>query len=334
MSFPFDVSHLAVRRYHHLGEGIDFGEVIRMKSELTTAMRAILDKPEKDSPVYTFFADLQPPVRKKIEEAVAQSSPGALRAAPAPPNPALFDVPAGAAPPAPEPPRPTMSVLMDEAHAAFAKNDFSRAKTLLNQVSEMAPRDSYVVQQLALATYKSESPDPLRALHDAAQILTVLDPVESNDPETLGLWGSIHARIWDLTKDRTNLDSAVAAREKGFYLKNDYSNGINLSFLYDVRASVSDEPDATADITMARRIRQRVLSICESLLAHERADLTPQMRYWILVTMAEAHLGLGDESNAKQYLKDAAGFHPLDWMSQTTEARLRALAELMKTRKR
>ena len=31
MTFPFDVSHLAVRKYHHLGEGIDFGEVVRVK---------------------------------------------------------------------------------------------------------------------------------------------------------------------------------------------------------------------------------------------------------------------------------------------------------------
>ena len=77
MSFPFDVSHLAVRRYHHLGEGIDFGEVMRMKSELTTAIRAILEKPEKDSPVYTFFADLQPPVRRRSRK-LSHNRPPAL----------------------------------------------------------------------------------------------------------------------------------------------------------------------------------------------------------------------------------------------------------------
>ena len=76
MMFPFDVSHLAVRKYHHLGEGIDFGEVLRMKSELINALRSILENPQKDSPVYTFFADLEPPVRKKIEQAVARSAPG------------------------------------------------------------------------------------------------------------------------------------------------------------------------------------------------------------------------------------------------------------------
>ena len=42
MMFPFDVSHLAVRKYHHLGEGIDFGEVLKMKGELINALRSIL----------------------------------------------------------------------------------------------------------------------------------------------------------------------------------------------------------------------------------------------------------------------------------------------------
>ena len=75
MVFPFDVSHLAIRKYHHLGEGIDHGEVIRMKTELTEAIQSILTNPQKDSPLYTFFADLEPPVRTQIGQSVAQSAP-------------------------------------------------------------------------------------------------------------------------------------------------------------------------------------------------------------------------------------------------------------------
>jgi hypothetical protein len=75
MVAPFDISHLAIRKYCHLGEGIDFGEVVRMRSELTESIETILKNPQKDSPVYTFFSDLEPPVRRKIEESVAQSAP-------------------------------------------------------------------------------------------------------------------------------------------------------------------------------------------------------------------------------------------------------------------
>lgn len=75
MTFPFDLSHLMIRKYQHMGEGIDHGEVLRMKSELTSAIQTILENPKRDSPVYTFFEDLQPPVRQTINEAVAQSAP-------------------------------------------------------------------------------------------------------------------------------------------------------------------------------------------------------------------------------------------------------------------
>jgi hypothetical protein len=78
MVFPFDVSHLAIRKYHHLGEGIDFGEVVRMKTELTEAIQSVLKNPQKDSPVYTFFADLEPPIRKQIGQSVARSAPSFL----------------------------------------------------------------------------------------------------------------------------------------------------------------------------------------------------------------------------------------------------------------
>jgi hypothetical protein len=36
MTFPFDISHLVVRKYRHLGEDIGFGEVERMRQFSTT----------------------------------------------------------------------------------------------------------------------------------------------------------------------------------------------------------------------------------------------------------------------------------------------------------
>src|SRR5215510_9835866 len=38
MIYPFDISHIAVTKYAHLGEGIDFGEVERMRDVLRKAM--------------------------------------------------------------------------------------------------------------------------------------------------------------------------------------------------------------------------------------------------------------------------------------------------------
>jgi hypothetical protein len=314
MTFPFDVTHLAIRKYSHLGEGIDFEEVLRMKDLLTLAIRSILKSPARDSPIYTFFADLEPPMRKKIEQAVAQSAPAAVAA-----NPGS----AGG-----DTANPTMSVLMDQARSALAKSDFVAARTLFGLVRTMAPRDPYVAQQLALATYKCKLPNPLEALRDASAIIADLNPGGSTDTETLGLWGAIHKRVWDQTKNKENLDTAIFAYEKGFYLKNDYYNGINLAFLYTVRASVLQGAESVADLVMANRIRKRVLAICEPLLA-ANPSLPPPEKYWILATAAEASAGLDDAVKADEYLKQAKDLNQAAWMIQSTEEQLQSLRQLM-----
>ncbi|WP_180539631.1 tetratricopeptide repeat-containing protein [Nevskia soli] len=314
MVFPFDVSHLAVRRYRHLGEGIDFAEVMRMKKELTEAIGTILQKPEKDSPVYAFFSDLDPPARRKIEAAVAQSSPAAVTAAASESDAS----------------NPTMKVLMDQANAAIANNDFETAKTLLNLVRPMAPRDPYVVQRLAFVTFKSKQPDELRALQAAGVILAELNPEISTDTETLGLWSSIHKRSWELTRNPDDLTTAILACEKGFYLKNDEYNGINLAFLYDLRASVSEGAEAAADRVLAARIRRRVLPICETLLAATPAA-GAERQFWALVTLAQAHIGLGCEAKARELLDQARALHQPKWMMDSTEQQLAALEQILAT---
>jgi hypothetical protein len=80
-SFPFDVNHVLVRQYHHMGEGIDFDEVERFRAALTGAIRDILaqDPPSYDSPVYTFLNGLTPPAlaaaMQGVAVAVAKAAP-------------------------------------------------------------------------------------------------------------------------------------------------------------------------------------------------------------------------------------------------------------------
>ncbi len=318
MTFPFDIGHIAVRKYHHMGEGIDFDEVERMRAELKNAMETILSKtPEKDSPIYTFFSDLEPPMRKKLQQAIAESAPAAM-AAPAPASTAATT------------PSPTMSMLMEQAAAAMARSDCSAAKALYTAARTLAPNDPFVAQRLALVTYKSHCEEPMRPLQEAAAILEELSPATSTDTETLGLWGAVHKRMWDVRKQKEDLDTAISAYEKGFYLKNDYYNGINLAFLYDVRASTTSGNEAIADAVMARRVRQRVLSICENFLS-ERSTLRPDDEYWVLATMAEAYAGIGDKYKAEQLLSKAKALNQPDWMLESTNTQLAKLNALLAT---
>lgn len=295
MTFPFDVNHLAIRRYQHLGEGIDYGEVQRMQKELRQAIEWVAKRPSDDSPVYTFLKGLKPPA---IEDSFTPPSP--------PPDPAN---------------NPTVSVLMDQANAALDKSDFATAKALFAAVRAIMPADPYVAQKLALATYK------LGALAEARQILLTLQPDVSTDTETLGLWGAVHKRLWDATKTMEHLDTAVASYEKGFYLKNDYYNGINLAYLLNLRSSAANEPaDAIADFVMAQRIRRQVIKLCDALLA---GTVLPAERYWIYATLAEAHFGLGNKIQAQSYLDRAFKETTVQWMKDTTAQQLARLDALL-----
>ena len=46
-------------------------------------------------------------------------------------------------------------------------------------------------------TYKGKQPSELESLQEAHRILQQLDPSSCGDPETLGLWGAVHKRLWE-----------------------------------------------------------------------------------------------------------------------------------------
>lgn len=308
--FPFDVGQIAIRKYHHLGEGIDFGEVERMRGELEKAIKIVGGQAACDSPVYTFLQDLRPPAlaRMEVERALASGSQGDSAS------------------------QPTVRTLMDQVDAAFERSDFITAKSLLAVVRTMMPTDSYVAQRLALAAYKSKLPTPEGALNEAAEILETLTPATSTDTETLGLYGAVHKRLWELTNAAAHLDKAIWAYEKGFYVKNDYYNGINLAFLLNLRSALhasTESAEAITDYVLAQRIRRRVLVLCQALLDSVPTPKGPDW-YWIEATMAEAYAGLGDDPRAQELLK-AAKAHPeiAGWMIQTTEEQLAKLATLL-----
>lgn len=312
MVFPFDLSHIAIRKYRHLGEGIDFDEVQRMQDELRKAMEIIAAQPTDDSPVYTFIRNLRPP---RIEEEKAE-------------NPALAAAMAAPMPPAPGPENPTMSVLMNNAEAAIAKGDFLTAKSLLGIVRTMMPTEAHVVQRLALATYKSKQPDAATAAHEACNILKELRPEITTDTETLGLWGATHKLLWELEGKREYLDTAITALEKGFYLKNDYYNGINLAYLLNVRSKISELAESVADYVLAQRTRRQVLLLCDALLTSGR---TLPDQYWILATMGEAYFGIGDKVKSAEYVARAFSLQPepAQWMKDSTTGQVAKLAALL-----
>ncbi len=348
-SFPFDVNHVLIRQYHHMGEGIDYGEVQRFSGALTKAINDILDQSPRpnDSPVYTFLNGLTPPAlaaaMQGVAEEVAKAAPVVEAAAQA--EGVVY------------------SELMQQVDEAQKEGDFVTAKAILSrlrkkmreaarkaaeeaaagvEVAAERPEDPYLIQRLALVTYKSKHPTPRAALEEARDLLLTLGPETSNDTETLGLWGAVHKRLWDISGEMSHLDEAVRGYERGFHLRNDYYNGINLAFLHNVYAAAycrraraaaapeekkADRAEAISCFVLATRVRREVLKICEKVLETEK--LSDDARYWVLATMAEAHLGMGDEEAAERKLQEAFAIASADWMKESTREQMDKLRALL-----
>jgi hypothetical protein len=182
----------------------------------------------------------------------------------------------------------------------------------------MQPDDPYILQQLALATYKYEQPDKKASLIEAKNILSRLAPQTSSDAETVGLWGRIHKGLWEVSKSRDDLEEAIQAYGRGYYIKNDYYNGINYAFMLDLRASCTAGDEALADRVLARRVRNDVLVICDHLLQsastaaaqnslQQNAGVGSDEPFWIAATKVEALFGLSRKEEAKLLQADIVG---------------------------
>ncbi len=291
-SFPFDLNHLSILKYEHLGKEIGFTEVMRVREALKDKITTLMDSQEVDSPVFLFIPS--------------------LRAASLPKAAAI----AAAAPPAPssEPTdQKSFAELLVSFRAAKAgvkeADDWALPLALLKRLKKMQPDDPYILQQMALATYKFQQPDKTTSLVNAKNILSPLAPQTSSDAETVGLWGAIHKRLWEEIANPEDLDEAVRAYARGYYIRTDYYNGINYAFMLDVRASRNEGDEALVDRLLARRVRKDVLKITDRLLQAVAAaaqpgatpdglTVSPDELFWIGATKVEALFGLGRRDEA------------------------------------
>jgi hypothetical protein len=300
--FPFDVGHIAIRTYEHLGKGLEYDEAERLRKVLGDAIRELAAKGDDvDSPVFTFLPKLMP------------------KGAAAPPEPEV--------PPASD---ESMGEMMELFREARADGNWKGAARNLERLHEKMPNDVYITQQLALATYKMKQPDDAAreaALLKAKEILQTLNPEQSADPETLGLWGAVHKRLWECKpEDLVALEQSIWAYEKGFFLKNDHYNGINFAFLLNARATTLPPREALADVVTAERVRRRVIKICEEALAKgikdEEGKPDAAETFWMQATLIEAYFGLGKKEKSDELKAEAVAKAPEGWMEDTLNEQL------------
>ena len=228
IKMPFDINHVFIHTYKHLEDDIGVTEAERFKTHLKKQVKAFIAEPKVDSPVYTFMPKLTPPSFsvsevKEIEKSIEKSH--------------------------------STSDLVELAETKKNEKKYEIAKELLRDALKNKPNDSFIIQRLALTTYKSKLPTEVDALNEAKDILQSLNPDNTTDPETLGLLGAINKRLFEHSGAEVDLDKSHHYYERGYYVKQDYYNGINVAFLYALRSSLAEDKfEIFANYGQARKI--------------------------------------------------------------------------------
>ena len=276
LKIPFDINHVFIHSYRHLEDDIGVTEAERFKTHLKKQVEKFAREPEIDSPIYTFMPNLTPPVFTEdeiedIKESIDKSH--------------------------------STHDLVELAEKKKNEEKYEVAKDLLKDALNNKPNDSFIIQRLALITYKSKEPSALEALNEALGYLDQLNPKDTTDPETLGLLGAINKRLYEQTNTKEYLDKSRHYYERGFYVKQDYYNGINVAFLYLLKASVSDEKfEIYANYGQTIKIWNEIIEKWSRVVVspefQERGD-----KEWICFTLAEAYFGIGNSEMEEKYFK-------------------------------
>jgi tetratricopeptide (TPR) repeat protein len=289
----FDLNHVSTFHYRHLGEDIGAREAGRAARDLRLLIEAALASGKPDSPVYTFLPRLRRPMLSEEEfaELVDEMEAEQNR----------------------------FADLIRQAEQLAGSSDHFGAAAAFREANTLKPNDPFIVQQLALATYKAALPDPVSALIEGINIIAALDPDQSNDPETRGISGAMHKRLWLATHQPSQLDLAIRHYRRGFEVRGDYYNGENLAACYDMRADLqTDLDEAQFDRMSAHKTREHIVANLQHLIADpasaERSDLK-----WIHATLANCLFALGNDTSARSHEAQFLSLQPAAWEIATFE---------------
>jgi hypothetical protein len=317
-AMPFDLSHAVVHSYKHLGEEIADDVAEAFTTHIASILDRIFETPEHvDSPVFTYTVGMEPPPYEAPADRIARLEE-ALAGHTAEDTPE--DVKGQA-----------ISILVKQAERAKNNKNLDKAILLLDTAIEQyeesaqpgggeagSAKEVLLYQRKALLTYKRSQKNPsddeekhqaaIGDLHAAMEVFSQADPPDrSNDPETPGLAGAMNKRLRERTNDERFLDLSILYYERGFYIAQGYYTGINVAFMYSVKAVELLDTDfflATLNYGHAQLLRKKVAEVCEAMRACDdwasRGD-----RVWVLLTMAEAYEASGQPAEAKRVLTEA-----------------------------
>ena len=234
--------------------------------------------------------------------------------------------------------------------------EFGLARKVLTRARAERSDDVWVIQQLALCTYKDEEQLASTRFADALVLLEevglrnpnrtiegkIIDP--ETLPETLGLGGGVYKRMWEHSGQLEHLHQALffyrAAWERDPTADKEIDKGyggVNAAYILDLLAARATTIAVRAgtqpqDATEALKLREEACALRKTMtevipiLAEKDPDLVGQ--YWYNVTLAEIYFGDQQYEKAGKWLTEARKAKPREWELQTTFKQLVSLARL------
>ncbi len=290
--FSFDLDHTSTFQYEHLGKDIGSREAKRASGALKDLVLAAVDDQQKvDSPVYTYLPALNYPMlseqefQEKVEELEEESD--------------------------------QLHMLLESGKAALNDSDFSSAIAFYKAAARMTQEPS-VLQKLVLAIYKSEMPTKEDALKNALNEAEPLTPYQSNDPETCGLTGAIHKRLWQIHRNADDLELAIKQYGRGFEIRRDYYNGENYAACLDMLADHSDNSNEVIYNRMrAHKVRLTIIESLDKVVADDERLMDRSDRKWILASLSNCYLAVGNDKEANVYEERFLVEELADWEQKT-----------------
>lgn len=283
---PFDLNHSRFLVYKEIGESLDDKEAQVIREKLKEFVIAS-EKKEPDSPLYTFLPHISPPFltddeyHKIVDKAKGKSE--------------------------------NISTLVEQAENLKNQDQFEHAIPIWERLVDLLPNNDYVVQRLALCTYKSKIPNETLALDRALDIIKKLSPKNSLHIETLGITGAIYKRLYRLNQNFDYLDEAIYYYKKGYIIQNDYYNGENLAnclLLKTKQNNLTDE-EITYLKFESMNVQREIIRIIESNLK------AGEVNFWMYATLSVCYFCLKDDKNYQKYQDIFYESCTAEWEKQT-----------------
>ncbi len=196
----------------------------------------------------------------------------------------------------------------------MANGDFVKAEQLWGKLVNKVENENYYIQQRALCRYKSEEPSKQRALTDA---LLIMEKIEGQpDTETLGILGAINKRLYEITSDRSYLNSAIDSYKRAWNQYKDYYTGENYATCMFMKSKIeiSEELKTHSSVEAKLTYTEIIDIILKSLEDGEVEELL-----WKYASLSNSYLALDDHTNAEKYEKLFYDQQPQHWQKETFE---------------